>query len=536
MSESRSPVSISAPDIDDDSVLMRLDRDAPTEWYFSDPCIIAVLQAAPYFGEIVTTGYTEDTGSTSVTNSAGSSDGTSQEVTISAGTVSGFEQGAHFVFSLVDAKMQIQSNFSVGYSYEYESSVSYSLGFEAVSTDTVALSMTPYVRYHYEIWDKLTNRWRKQTVDKPNIPQITQVTVDKYDAIAAEAGWTTIRDNVLNNSQPGNPNTYFKTAPNDTWSAGRTSGASLDTGGFVHLGSGEGGITLGIDAEKSNSHTINWGLGVENTAEMGFFGAKCGFHFGAEYNGGYTKGFTKGSSYSGTVADISDALSADYGFDWSFGSWTADLSYTTSSGEKKTQNCVVLGYQVRNIQCLPQAPLDLNISDIKTDSLSLSWSPTASAEYYAIYRYLPDPQIYYQLATVPFDGREGNYTYTDAGLDPATTYIYSVRAYGSKSGTLRGGLHSPNVTGRTNPMDRNAPKIITQPQDLKAPATSTATFSVGVQGATGGAAPIYRWQIYAPGGWTDIKSATEAKFPIVNVTEQQHDGNRYRCLVIQKVG
>jgi hypothetical protein len=121
--------------------------DKPPEFYFSDPQIIAVLQAPPYFEELdYYPGYT------SITKSQGSSTGHDHSLTYSASASIGVYAKATFIIEWAEVSWNNTFSLSVGYSRSETETTTYSTSFSTVGTSTVALGMVPMIRYYYEVW------------------------------------------------------------------------------------------------------------------------------------------------------------------------------------------------------------------------------------------------------------------------------------------------------------------------------------------------------------------------------------------------
>ena len=137
--------SLFACDVDGDSVVMTPDTTKHQDYYFSDPHVIAVLQSAPYFNDLVTVNSNYITvGSTSITQSTGSSTGVNAGASVSAGIMFGFEEDLHAIVSVATVSVKNTLTLSINQEFETSKQTTKSFTFTAQATsDMVALVMTP---------------------------------------------------------------------------------------------------------------------------------------------------------------------------------------------------------------------------------------------------------------------------------------------------------------------------------------------------------------------------------------------------------
>ena len=244
-------IDFTAIDNDDDGMLMRFKSKAA---YFSNPSVVAVLQAAPYFADLeqIEPDYIED-GETVFGQTTGSGTGVTNGFSITAGAITGFKQETHF-FGLVrlgGGEWSVELSASAGGDFESASEVSYSTEYSSDSRDDrVVLSMTPYVRYVYDMYvpeyilptkeeynntleslaDKKDKEQYRMEVMKamdsgyswgetvpastseyivcmPKTPRMSMVEVSTYDKMAESNGFEKINGKVFNHTV-GNPATY----------------------------------------------------------------------------------------------------------------------------------------------------------------------------------------------------------------------------------------------------------------------------------------------------------------------------------------
>ena len=141
---------ICALDYDNDGTIVEY---AGSDYYFSDPSVVAVLQASPYYADIESLdGNYSTNGGTAFgkTKATGSSRNT--EFNVSAGVIAGFEQDFSF-FGLADVagiEFNLEASVNAGYGEEISKEVEHGTTYNASPlNNSVVLSMTPYKRYKY---------------------------------------------------------------------------------------------------------------------------------------------------------------------------------------------------------------------------------------------------------------------------------------------------------------------------------------------------------------------------------------------------
>lgn len=522
----RPAFSLYACDTDDDSTLIKYDPTQKNEFYFTDPHVIAVLQSAPYFSVLDEyNGNYSSSGSTSITYTSGSGSSTSESVSVTAGILFGVD--AELAVFIKEAEYSSISTLtaSLGSEFENSTSVSKSVTFSSISgQDEVALTMTPYIRYHYQIWDPKSNDgaggWHQTSVDIPEQPRTTEISADTYDKVAQDAGWDTVHGNLINDT-PGDPSTYVSTSSGlDKWSSGsvvRDDGTT--SSGFVGVGSGTGAISEELEADKSNSKSVTWGSELSHDEQLNIAGIVVGVTTSASYEGGNTTEDFSGHTYQGTVAVLPDEAAADYDFQWEFGAWAGTLNKAP---------CLVLGYLVQNVKCPPKAPENFRVTDCTEKSVSLAWDDDENPSAYEIYRKQGDR--YFLLKKL--DGSATSYT--DASCDPNTEYIYKIRCCKPVDNVLLYSSYSDELSGYTNPnADSGSPVFTEQPENADVRSGATAVFSVTVKPGDGQDVS-YQWQSYSGSGWEDITGAEDASYSVSGVAEAQ-SGNKYHCVVTQMV-
>jgi hypothetical protein len=537
---------IAAPDVDDDAIFVRPTGDAP-DFYFTDPGVTAVLEAAPYFKQLDgVNGY--GPGSTAITTSQGSGDNTTNGVSVTFGAEIGLHidvQGGFMVLSTTVYEQTALAGFSStdGWDHEATTMNSTSDTFANTNEHTVVLSMAPYVRYYYETYNPKSGAWVPTDINIPLNPQLSQVSVDTYDKIAKTYSWPTIGDKVLGGSQAGDPITYRYDKPGNTWSdVGLSDTSYRDVWNTV--GSGGGSRTRSFGRELSWSDTVNWSIGGTMNVAVRVVIVEIGVSGSLDYSGSRTFVGVRGAEYSGTVNDLPTGYESQYGFDWQFGTWLADITDPTNKtlslngnglvewqdDSDKHPSCVVLGYRVRNVKSAPQTP-QLYVTGVGEDSISLGWEKVNGAAYYEIARpnALGEPVILGRFESADEQGTAlSEFEFTENNLLPGTAYPYIIRTIGDDSRARTVGEWSEPLSVSTLPKDSPS---ISGPDDVSVQETETAIFKVTLKYANKMTGTKYQWRkMTSTGEWVDIPGETTATLPVGNALLSMN-GDRYQCVV-----
>lgn len=528
-----------APDWDNDSLIARPSNVKEPEYYFSDPYVIAVLQSAPYFEELSADyDFYPSNGSTAIEKEQGTTHSGSAGFEVSAGYIVGDQGEVPLVGSTAGAweeKLTVSVNMSMEYSHE--STKSYSTAFTAmVGTDMVALTMTPYVRYYYDVYNPETHDWAigNMTLDMPKTPRTTMTSVETYDRVAQYSGWENIRGNILS-STPGDPYSYATTSSGlSDFEGGKT---TMGSSGNNWVGVGTGGtssvgnITQTISSETTNGFNVSIGASVEIESTTTVGTAINGFTANAGVTAGYGYATFTGMSFSGTVDNLPQDAAAGYDFLWRFGCWKDSLSYTTSGGKTDSNSVYVLGYLVKDVESLPKPPQDLSVVDFTEDSITLEWShPAVVPVSYIIYREEAGGLVPLQI--VRADTTKDTQQYTDTTCEPGTEYSYVIASVRYVNGFETRGPNSPTATGKT--LSSDVPKVSISPLRPVAQSGDDVTLTATVTGVPGGSAPAVQWQKWNGERYVNIDGESDLTYKMNGVTDEM-SGSRYRCYAIQTV-
>ncbi len=561
---------LAAIDNDNDGMRMKFKSKSA---YFSEPNVVAVLQAAPYFADLeyMEPDYIED-GETVFGQTTGSGSSDTNGFSVTGSAITGFKQETSFlgIARLGGGEWEVEAHVSMGGEWEKSTDISYTTEYTSDSRDDrVILSMTPYVRYVYEMtipeykmptYNEYTTQCGKLRGDNlekykqevqlarnsgygwgdtvpetktdyivcmPKTPRMSMIEVDEYDRIAEENGFEKVKGTVLDEII-GSPATYRSTdAGLRDFDGGKDvvgTETGIDSGNFIWVSKGGGSVTQSIETQTSHSSSITWGAGISTTMKSDIGGVIIGASIGADYEGSHTWSNYSGTSCSGTVAGIPrDAIGLGYDFKWRFGQWKDTLN---------GQDCIVMGYLVKDVAAPPNAPKNLTVKDTTETTATLNWThPASVGTSYELCLVTENPSSpYYKLATLPATQTE----YVVEGLSPDTSYNFVMRGVNS----TKASAYTVPVTARTRyAAGANVPETQTLP-DIHAVAGSNPSFTAEAAPAKGGTALTYQWQKLEADGsvssWKDIDGKTDTEIKFYNV-DKSMNGQQYRCMVAQFV-
>ena len=540
-------ISICAADVDEDSIIVRPKAGVDSEFYFSDPDVVAILQAAPYYEGI---DYGGDY-STSITATTGTGSEMSHGFSVGASASAGFKLSVDgsipFIGGLSMNLFEISATAGIhgGYGKEWVNSETntVSKSFTALGNHTVVLSMVPYIRYYYETWNPETKEWDDMVFNLPRKPRMQQISVATYDRVAEENDWPLIGEGgILDGIEAGNPASYPAAKPHETWSSrGMMGGDTVNEDEWLNVASGDGETSVAISRELSWSQSHEWNAGVQVNFGITLLLLELEGNFEADYFGSSSSITLQGTEYSGTVPGLPDDKIADYDFDWQFGTYLVDINnpdrddlelengLVSFDADSSASATVVLGYRVRNCIAPPRAPKSLYVVGVTPNSATLGWKPSqGNAQYYELGRVVGDSvlsvKIYngYNENNQPYD----EFVHPDTGLSPGESYQYVVRAFGYSGQIKRTGEWSAPVWALTP--SESAPYIMLEPEDLYKNPGDSAEFSIQLSSSTD---VQYHWQKRNGSQWEGIPGATSPNLSIASVREKD-DGTQYRCVVL----
>ena len=359
---------------------------------YTDPDVKAVLQAAPYFDEVMDAGNNET--EYVLTESYELSDWDSDSVS--------FSIGYSTEFSFPGGNASIETGYALDWMKSFERSLheEWSQSFSAQAYNSVVVSRTPVFVYEYDI-QNANGTWNDKTVMQTAIPQgpvYEQLSVDAYNKFAEEY-------NKYMADRKDKPTCYLleKIDPADNWMDGNEG----DPYRYNH----DGWESLRPDIQAAAISKSEFALGYNGTLDKvawtkentttksvemshGFFFnssikwgkedvAMHGVTTSLEYSDGKgnstSKGTAVGASCTVTSLDkkslVAEGIPAPvvdaYRFHWTLGQWQRHLS---GAANNKTP---FIGYSVTNLSSPPRAIDDLDKTITRGEGnfdLKLSWT------------------------------------------------------------------------------------------------------------------------------------------------------------------
>lgn len=446
-----------ACDVGTDSILGEY---VDTEAFYSDPEVVAVLQAAPYFEEL---GAGNSSTIYSYSETYGKTSGNGYDFTVGFGVCAEIET-SHF-------KMEVEETIKSSLSEEFEESVetTYTTEFEANDLNQIILRRKLFYNYIYKIKtydgklpDGLTDSGNGYicitTLRNPSVSALTFEQYKKYAEVynqKMEESGNNARLNIISETNldhyhllnnEGNPGGYasslkeygdsaFSMAKDNTW---------------VELSNASGTITQQFEKAIGSSYTQTTSKGVEvNLKVMGgasfagngaFAGVQANMEYISEQS--TTTSTVKTTTTSGTVQGIDSKLT-NYAFQWQLIGWKTSSDYPMFN-----KDVLFVGYLVQNVKSLPQTVTDLEARySPETDTVTLTWTaPTIDDDRPEIteFRVYQDGESIKYVANKG-EGEEHTLTVDVSGNDTASTTFY-ILSRASVKGSMLQSIESNVVT------------------------------------------------------------------------------------------
>ena len=417
---------------------------------YTDPDVKAVLQAAPYFDEVMDAGNNET--EYVLTESYELSDWDSDSVS--------FSIGYSTEFNFLGGKASIETGYALDWTKSFERSLheEWSQSFSAQAYNSVVVSRTPVFVYEYDI-QNANGTWNDKTVMQTAIPQgpvYEQLSVDAYNKFATEY-------NKYMADRKNNPTCYLleKIDPAANWMDGNEG----DPYRYNHDGWG----ALNPDIQASAISKSEFALGYNGTLDKvawtkentttksvemshGFFfnssikwgNENVGMHgvtTSLEYSDGKgnstSKGTAVGASCTVTSLDkqslVAEGIPAPvvdaYRFHWTLGQWQRHLS---GAANNKTP---FIGYSVTNLSSPPRAIDNLDKTITRGEGifdLKLSWTKpdreNGHPEITGYYVYSKDESGAYTKVSEKLSAEATEYEIKNLDLNSKYTYVVTTVA------------------------------------------------------------------------------------------------------------
>ena len=417
---------------------------------YTDPDVKAVLQAAPYFDEVMDAGNNET--EYVLTESYELSDWDSDSVS--------FSIGYSTEFKFLGGEASIETGYALDWTKSFERSLheEWSQSFSAQAYNSVVVSRTPVFVYEYDI-QNADGTWNDKTVMQTAIPQgpvYEQLSVDAYNKFATEY-------NKYMADRTNKPTCYLleKIVPAANWMDGNEG----DPYRYNH----DDWNALNPDIQASAISKSEFALGYNGTLDKvawtkentttksvemshGFFfnssikwGAdKVGMHgvtTSLQYSDGKgnstSKGTAVGASCTVTSLDkqslVAEGIPAPvvdaYRFHWTLGQWQRHLS---GAANNKTP---FIGYSVTNLSSPPRAIDNLDKTITRGEGifdLKLSWTKpdcgNGHPEITGYYVYSKDESGAYTKVPEKLSAEATEYVIKDLNLNGKYTYVVTTVA------------------------------------------------------------------------------------------------------------
>ena len=420
---------ICAPDVYDNGIRLVYDH---SEFTFSDPTVIAVLGATPYYkeltdkyealGNVGTTFGTEDTTENSeskgVTAKVGVSFGYSSETSVFGQKVSEIEFEA-----------KVENSFSHAWSSSKSTSKSISFT-NYYSDDSVVVTTVPYDIYYYKMYDKDHPEGVEININVPYAPETSIMSLTRYNSIAKGIKNAPVVGPEVLKHTVGDPRSYPRSEAGLSNVPKKDVLVGSDDKGNSFIGAGSGNVSseLSITETQSKGHAFDYTLSLEVSFSATVFGAKLGTSVETEYSSNVTTTTSKSTTRTGGVAALPDGYE-NYDFQWGLVAYNYNLTKGNS-----TQECQVISYMVKPIRPFPPAvPENFKVKDGSTGltSTTLQWDKVSGASGYKISRADAENGNYKEIR----DLKGADTTiYTDSNLTDNKIYYYKVLAYSTIEG------------------------------------------------------------------------------------------------------
>lgn len=409
--------SICAPDIYDRGLQMEF-LPGESEFIFSDPVVVSVLAATPYYEELMDEYEAIGNAKTLFGTEKSKSSSQSHGLSVSASFICGYEFSLNLFYGNISQaawELEVSNEFTA--TFENYSSVTKSILYENYyNQNAVIVSAIPYDCYYFQVTNTETGASEKTMIMVPFSPVTRIMSFSAYKKVADTISVIPKVDDVFSH-RVGDPRTYPSVAAglSNVEDAEIQLGISGDDyGNFVGVGVGNNVTEQGISITQGKSRTLENKLEVKFTMTAGAGGVYVGGSAALGYTYSSTKSNEETTMYSGSVSGLPEDRES-YSYKWSLAAYPYDLTVGDS-----TQRCMVIGYLCRPVGAnYPPAPVqNFRVDKRSATEVTLKWDAPETAGVqakglpsgYILYRDDSGEGDYTQIATI--SGRN-NVTYTD---------------------------------------------------------------------------------------------------------------------------
>ena len=417
---------------------------------YTDPDVKAVLQAAPYFDEVMDAGNNET--EYVLTESYELSDWDSDSVS--------FSIGYSTEFKFLGGEASIETGYALDWTKSFERSLheEWSQSFSAQAYNSVVVSRTPVFVYEYDI-QNADGTWNDKTVMQTAIPQgpvYEQLSVDAYNKFATEYNkyiadrtnkptcYLLEQINPAANWMDGNEGDPYR-YNHDDWnalnpdiqaSAISKSEFALGYNGTLDKVAWTKENTTTKSVEMSHgfffNSSIKWG-----DDKVGMHGVTTSLQYSDGKGNSTSKGTAVGASCTVTSLDkqslVAEGIPAPvvdaYRFHWTLGQWQRHLS---GAANNKTP---FIGYSVTNLSSPPRAIDNLDKTITRGEGffdLKLSWTKpdceNGHPEITGYYVYIKDESGAYTKVSEKLPAEATEYAIKNLDLNSKYTYVVTTVA------------------------------------------------------------------------------------------------------------
>ena len=417
---------------------------------YTDPDVKAVLQAAPYFDEVMDAGNNET--EYVLTESYELSDWDSDSVS--------FSIGYSTEFKFLGGEASIETGYALDWTKSFERSLheEWSQSFSAQAYNSVVVSRTPVFVYEYDI-QNANGTWNDKTVMQTAIPQgpvYEQLSVDAYNKFATEYNkymadrtnkptcYLLEQINPAANWMDGNEGDPYR-YNHDDWnalnpdiqaSAISKSEFALGYNGTLDKVAWTKENTTTKSVEMSHgfffNSSIKWG-----DDKVGMHGVTTSLQYSDGKGNSTSKGTAVGASCTVTSLDkqslVAEGIPASvvdaYRFHWTLGQWQRHLS---GAENNKTP---FIGYSVTNLSSPPRAIDNLDKTITRGEGifdLKLSWTKpdceNGHPKITGYYVYSKDESGAYTKVSEKLSAEATEYEIKNLGLNGKYTYVVTTVA------------------------------------------------------------------------------------------------------------
>lgn len=455
---------IGAPDIYNRGTRLEFEPSKST-FMFSNPTVLAVLGAAPYYKELAKKyGALSNDGTTYGTeSSSGSSE--SNGITTSFGVSFGYEKG--YLFDNIKIGFETTVTNSFAYTWTNSKTVSKSVSFtnycsddQALNDDAAVITVIPYDVYYYKVYTydavRQTTNESEISMLVPYSPLTTIMPLTDYNNAAKTIqNAPEIKPEVLKH-KVGDPRSYAQSIAALSIPSGKEvlqgGTSSNESENFVAAGTGTSSVQQAITTSASSERSFDYALDVNVAFNVNVFGFSAGVSGGAGYTRNATAVSSASTTRSGSVASVPRGYEG-YNFNWSLVAYNYDLEAGSS-----TQECAVIDYLVKPIGSFPPAvPENLKLKEQTLKANTLQWEPAEGAAGYRIARSTSQSGAYTDVSG-SLAGKDTS-SYTDSNVISGQTYYYVILAYAAKDSLTTDPLEvkTLSVTGITV---KTQPKLV----------------------------------------------------------------------------